>query len=407
MAITRLMVSNFRSFGDIDVRLNKFNVLIGPNASGKSNFVQVLRFLRDIATFGLAKALSIQGGFRFIRNATSDYEEPIKITIEGVINTTFVLKDLPSFKIKRVRYELAFKEGENSAGYKIETDRFIYYGEFIKDLGKINGPHDKGTFGVSKVGEVISYTYDGPEKYNTIINAFDLYPIRKPLKNQTLSEFGMFSTTALQELMADIGIFAFNKRGLQVLSKPGTEIMLADDGSNLPQILNNLFLEKNEFARFRNLINYMLPYLTDLSVADISNDVSSLMFKETYAKDRELPFELLSDGTIGVIQLILALNFDKRPINIIEEPDVGIHPKLISRVVSMMKQASKHKQIIITTHNPEVVRHADLKSLLFIKRDEKSGLSVIVHPNRIKTVRDFLKQDIGAQELFLDGLLGG
>jgi predicted ATPase len=407
MAITRLMVSNFRSFGDIDVRLDKFNVLIGPNASGKSNFVQVLKFLRDIADLGLAKALSIQGGFRFIRNATSNKNEPIRITIEGEINTTFMLKDLPSYRIKKVRYELALIEDVGSAGYDIVTDKIVYDGEFIKDFGNIKGPHAKGTFEISKAGEVISYTYSGPEKYNSIISAFNLYPFREPQKNQTLFEFGMFSTIALKELMGDIGIFAFNKRGLQVLSKPGTEIILANDGSNLPQILSNLLLDKNELARFRNFVNYMLPYLTDLTVANISNDVPSLTFKETYAKDIELPFELLSDGTIGIIQLILALNFDKRSIVIIEEPDVGIHPKLISRVVSMMKQASKHKQIIITTHNPEVVRYADLKSLLFIKRDDKLGFSIVIRPNRLKTVRDFLKHDVGAHELFVDGLLGG
>ena len=62
MAIRRLKVSNFRSFSEFDIELGDFNVLIGANASGKSNFVEVFRFLRDIRKEGLRNAVALQGG---------------------------------------------------------------------------------------------------------------------------------------------------------------------------------------------------------------------------------------------------------------------------------------------------------------------------------------------------------
>ena len=68
MAIRRLKVSNFRSFNELDVELGDFNVLIGANASGKSNFIEIFRFLRDIRKDGLRNAVALQGGSRYIQN---------------------------------------------------------------------------------------------------------------------------------------------------------------------------------------------------------------------------------------------------------------------------------------------------------------------------------------------------
>ncbi|MBC8521401.1 MAG: AAA family ATPase, partial [Methanomicrobia archaeon] len=61
MQIKTIKVSNFKSFEEVNVDLGGFNVLIGANASGKSNFINVLQFLKDIAENGLDNAISMQG----------------------------------------------------------------------------------------------------------------------------------------------------------------------------------------------------------------------------------------------------------------------------------------------------------------------------------------------------------
>ena len=55
MAITKLTVENFKSFDKLEVELRPFNIVVGSNASGKSNFVDVFRFLRDIAADSLGE----------------------------------------------------------------------------------------------------------------------------------------------------------------------------------------------------------------------------------------------------------------------------------------------------------------------------------------------------------------
>src|SRR5512136_3218994 len=70
MTIKKIHVENFKSFSEIDVELSRFNVVIGSNAAGKSNFISAFRFLRDIARHGVVNAISLQGGAEYIRNAT-------------------------------------------------------------------------------------------------------------------------------------------------------------------------------------------------------------------------------------------------------------------------------------------------------------------------------------------------
>jgi len=79
--IKRIEVKNFKSFKDLKVDLGKFNLIIGANASGKSNFVSIFKFLKDIATLGLDNAVSLQGGIEYLRNMSIGASEPLSVKI--------------------------------------------------------------------------------------------------------------------------------------------------------------------------------------------------------------------------------------------------------------------------------------------------------------------------------------
>jgi len=90
---------------------------------------------------------------------------------------------------------------------------------------------------------------------------------------------------------------------------------------------------------------------------------------------------------------------------VIEEPERNIHPYLISRLVEMLKDAARNKQIIITTHNPEMVKNANIDDILLISRDAE-GFSRISRPASKQEIQDFLESEIGIEELFIQNLLG-
>ena len=72
MAITKLTVENFKSFDKLEVELRPFNIIVGSNASGKSNLLDVFKFLRDIADDSLESAIGIRGGAETLRNFNLD-----------------------------------------------------------------------------------------------------------------------------------------------------------------------------------------------------------------------------------------------------------------------------------------------------------------------------------------------
>src|SRR3989337_737933 len=68
MAIKKIILTNFKSFKNLEIELANFHILIGANASGKSNFIQIFKFLRDVINLGLDNAISMQGGIFYLRN---------------------------------------------------------------------------------------------------------------------------------------------------------------------------------------------------------------------------------------------------------------------------------------------------------------------------------------------------
>jgi predicted ATPase len=180
---------------------------------------------------------------------------------------------------------------------------------------------------------------------------------------------------------------------------------LESDGSNLAVVLGNILRFEEEGARFKLLVRDLLPFVTDVKVDRFAAGKSLLMsMRERFSEDY-LPASLLSDGTIHLTALVLALYFDKAPIVIIEEPERNCHPHLISKVAAMLADASKQKQVIVTTHNPELVKHARLEDLLLVHRDAE-GFSQISRPAENEQLKVFLSNDLGVEDLYVQDLLG-
>jgi predicted ATPase len=77
--VQQLRLRNFRSFKDATIELRPLNILVGANASGKTNLVHAFRFLRDLARSGLENAVALQGGAEYLTNLQSRERE---LTIE-------------------------------------------------------------------------------------------------------------------------------------------------------------------------------------------------------------------------------------------------------------------------------------------------------------------------------------
>jgi AAA15 family ATPase/GTPase len=86
MKIKRIQVENFKSFNRLDIDLRDFNIVIGANASGKSNFIHILEFIRDIEMHGLENAVSLQGGSEYLRNIKMAADHNLSVEITYKVN---------------------------------------------------------------------------------------------------------------------------------------------------------------------------------------------------------------------------------------------------------------------------------------------------------------------------------
>jgi len=422
MAIKTITVTNFKSFKNISVNLGMFNVLIGANASGKSNFVQIFKFLRDLATYGIENAISMQGGPEYLINIKA--KNPRILSIEFSTDfpysaENYLYSDEPTmgFKVYETTYCLKLNFGESISRFVIEDDRIIYmcnFGSYYlkKDELLLKKFLGQGKIIISKKGDNFSLDVEGPKEIikeldniSEIKYGRDLFNRLKVMKETRLiienPYLYYFDNNARKELQ-QIAVYDFDPK----LSKRPQMISgradLEEDGSNLAVVINNLVRTGNK-RKLCDLLTGILPFIDNVYTRRVAN---TLIFhiKEKYHATKFLPSFLVSDGTMNLTALILALFFEKKSLKIIEEPERNIHPYLISRVMDMMKDTSEKEQILTTSHNPEVVRYSDPSNILLAKRSDQ-GFTDIFRPVEYKDIKTFLNSEMGMSELYTQRLL--
>jgi len=420
MPIQRIHVENFKSFSELDVDLSQLNVVIGSNAAGKSNFIAVFRFLRDIATVGIINAISLQGGGEYIRNAKIGTARDLVVRVEYLPAPAmeFVGNGPQDSRRTGIRpcessYEFALRFSGKGDGFVIVKDRLVIgcdvtTCDWAGGVAAGETPIGRGEITVSNVNGEIRYEVRVPE--GCPLRQDDIVPVffrnkRLPEKTLLLETAYGYPLPHLQKFFDRIAVYDLDPK----LPKKGTVITgkreLDENGGNLALVVKKITEDPEKKRKFSNLLRDILPFVEDFSVQKFMDVSLTLTLRERYAKSRDLPAFSLSDGTIVLFGLIIALYFEEKPFIIIEEPVSHIHPFLIARVMGMMKEASRNKQIMVTTHSTEVVKHAVLDDILLISRDSE-GFSILSRPSDKEEVRTFLANEIGIEELYVQNLLG-
>src|SRR5208283_2138297 len=148
MAIKTIRVKNFKSFKDVEIQLGNFNVLIGANASGKSNFIHIIEFLRDIQRHGLENAISLQGGPEYLTNLNIGPRENLFMEVvtseEPCIGLPLVVgrsqnRDIDlEFAQSESHYSFVVAFSEDRAGINILDEYLCVRGSFTA-YERING----------------------------------------------------------------------------------------------------------------------------------------------------------------------------------------------------------------------------------------------------------------------------
>jgi len=424
MIIRKIEISNFKSFKHLNIELGKFNVMIGPNSSGKSNFIQIFKFLRDIVNHGLDNAISLQGGVEYLRNLSLGNDDnklsfkfvvepfkrirPIKHTLHGDIG----------IKPTEFLHRFSLEFSDNSESYKVIENSLKQTFEFylIRNNGELADNNKLGT------SELIISNNSGELNIEYIkqdevpINKEDLLPTLyldinslsdKSRLSETLfieNQYFMPHPDSVRKSISDIAIYDIDPNQPKSITSISGRAELEESGENLAIVLRRILSNPEKSRSLFNLLKYLLPFVENFEVEKYLDRYLQLTVKESYVSDKYLPASLMSSGSLFIIAIIIILYFESKHLVIFEEPARRIHPFLISKVIDMMKEVSCEKQIILSTHNPEIVKYAGLDNIYFVTRD-KEGFSTVVKPSQREEISTFLENEIGIEELYIQNLL--
>jgi predicted ATPase len=415
MILKKIEVSNFKSFQNAAVDLNKFNVLIGANASGKSSFIQILKFVKDIRTEGLENAISLQGGVDYLRNNKIGSSEPFRIHLnyDGTNRLHFPFLDMRDFDTvgTSIDYKFSIEFSKRKNNFKVVEDKMLF--DFLinsVEQDKQSKPSRKkigiGKYEIDFSGVKRTATITLPEQlHDSEIAKESNSPFLRYNEPGTILEqkyflpyfTDVFSSTSFFDIDPKLP-----KKAVPISGKADLEF----DANNLAIVLRNIIAQPENKKTFNNLISDLLPFVENIAVDSLADKSFLFKMQEAFCNSTYLPASLLSDGTIIITAMIIALYFQNpNSFTIIEEPERNLHPSLISKLVAMMKDVSTHKQLLVTTHNLEVIKNCDINDLIFISRN-KEGFSDIKRPSETEYVKKFLENELGIDELFLQNILG-
>jgi predicted ATPase len=158
--------------------------------------------------------------------------------------------------------------------------------------------------------------------------------------------------------LSGMRVYAIDPARLRERPSPKTGERLHWDGANVAAVLDSLVMQGgDELQRICQLLEAIVPRIK--AVWPVSQGSSiELEFTEDWGEAKEVRFAAadMSDGTLRALGLLAAV-FQKPPpsVLVIEEPEATIHPGALGAVLDLLRHASRHMQVIVTTHSPELL----------------------------------------------------
>lgn len=242
MLIKKIRLKNFKNFKDAELELSDMNVLVGANASGKSNFLQALKFLKDIQTLGYENAVSWQAGIEYLPNAKIGESEPTTIYMKIVpLKSGICIHNFIEVEIEReVEYELQINHNDKSIFEKIaiinrmtdsndKTNSIEYKFEVSYDRKEASYSNslDLGTTDYSKMTPIENAAWTDSRNYSQL----SLLKNQQYFDKRILLEYSLAKNVLHIDL--DLNLYHFNIEKAKGIGSLVGQVNLLSDGSNL------------------------------------------------------------------------------------------------------------------------------------------------------------------------------
>jgi len=389
MKLTKLYIHNYKSFYDTTIELDKMNIVVGENNSGKSNLIDVLEFIDIAMSKDIERAISDKGGYDNLKNYSAIGEEKVVVRATfSIVPEKKIVTDLDDFFYKNNCYTLSLSFSKKY--YMISIS--------IKNIFVLINKH--------------YFKHKNNSKNKLYIS--NLKSINKNNLKFLYSNIGIYVDSELNIKNYNIfnqkviSTYYFNTETIRDKSNQDSkENGLLKDGSNLGKILYEI--KEKDKNNFEIISNSLISTVNEIDSIEVQKVLGSYVigFKE---RDKE-PIALyrVSDGTINFTATMTALkqNSDSSLL-VFEEPERHLHLNVVTYMLEVFRESDK--QILITTHSTEILKYANLDEIIFIYRDSDGDTQSIradAIPNLKKKMKELgYERDVTLDELIGEGMIG-
>ena len=421
--IRRIQVLNYRCLRYADIELDGFQLLVGPNASGKSTLFDIISFLSDLVADGLETA---------IEKRTRNFQDLVwgrpKKNLKFELAVEFdlpaeILEKLPQNKNYRVfRYEIAIRENDDQ-GVIIEEERGILMPTQNRTAQQkfqfpdpppapatiLHGGRQTGSRTIlsKSEGKSDSFRSEVTEKPNQGWSTnISFGPHRSTLRNLPESPEKFPAATHVKRILeTKVNPLFLNSMQLRQPSSPKLRANgFAHDGSSLPWAVQRL--QKNHPENYREWLEHVKTTLTDLTDVHVveREDIRYAHLMLEYGTGVKIPSWTASDGTLRLLALtLLAYLPGQGEVYLMEEPENGIHSMAVDCVYQSLTSIYD-SQVLFATHSPVVLKMARPEEVLCFAKNAE-GATDIVRGNEHPLLQDW-QESFDMELLFATGIFG-
>ncbi len=422
-SLKKVFIKNFKSLHDCEIDIGKLNVVVGANASGKSNLVEAFRLLKKIyvdkdpfpflewwgynnVVWQRKEELHIVIGLTFDIEGYDVYFETNFTGTGGKFQILRELLDIKGYlKFEKkgewtaVKHDMKFidaviekpqKYNVSSEGkliisknkYNLIKEAKIPWGELpnlldliqaFKDTNKYNSIYEKDAVKISyeKIDDweifapvVVTHRYKEKKYYDNI------YAVSSKRILLTLEKLSI--------------LYPLNIRSMKNPQSLRREETLKEDGTNIASVYHTIYLKEGKIPEeIHNPLSIIFP---DIDVRPLLTEDGRVMIKFLEG-NFELSPPNTSDGYYKFLTVLLAI-YLKPPLLIIDEIENSLHPETLELILDTIKASDA--QAIMTTHSPVVVDMTEPDDMVLIEKEGgESRFKRIKDPNKI---REFLKE---------------
>lgn len=415
--IKRIEALGYRCLRDIQQSMGRFHILVGPNASGKSTFLDVIRFLGEL--------IQPRGVEAAIQNRAQDWRDLLWKS-EGDSFELAVEVEIPQDKRERLensgwdvcRYQVKIGQESDDEPVGILAENLLLKRDGHSSVQQrsffpeLEEPRETILERIGKRGTkvVVNKVHGGNDNFYDETgagwdHAFKLGPQKSALGNLPEDETKFpVSTWFKSILMEGIEFLHLDSEAMRLPSPPGRGIAFQEDGSNLPWVVRNL--EQKHQKQLALWLDHVCTSLPDVAGIEtiVREEDRHCYLRVRYHNGLKVPSWGLSDGTLRLFALTLLLYLpDVHGIFLIEEPENGIHPRAVETIYESLSSVYG-AQVLVATHSPVLLSVAKLEELLCFVHDPQKGTGIVSGPEHPKLKNWRHETDLGT--LFASGVLG-